>query len=62
MTRMPNIFVAYPEMPVVQAAKSISRHQVDSLPVMKEQGSRQIIGKVSKTALVNLLIDLTDEE
>ena len=62
MTRMPNIFVAYPEMPVVQAAKSISRHQVDSLPVMKEQGSRQIIGQVSKTALVNLLIDLTDEE
>ncbi|MGO4940453.1 CBS domain-containing protein [Fundicoccus sp. Sow4_D5] len=62
MTRMPNIFVAYPDMPVLKAAKSISRHQVDSLPVMESRTSNKIIGKVSKTTLVNLLIELTDKE
>lgn len=62
MTRMPNIFVAYPDMPVLKAAKSISRHQVDSLPVMASKTSNKIIGKISKTTLVNLLIELTDKE
>ena len=61
MTRMPNIYVTYPETSVLGAAKMISRHEVDTLPVMKEKGSKEVIGKISKTILVNLLIEIGDE-
>lgn len=61
MTRMPNIYVTYPEIPVLQAAKMISRHEIDTLPVVKEKDSKKIIGKLSKTALVNLLIEVGDK-
>lgn len=62
MTRMPNIYVTYPEMSVLTAAKIISRREIDTLPVVKEKGSKEIIGKVSKTNLVNLLIEVGDKE
>ncbi|UUX34999.1 helix-turn-helix transcriptional regulator [Fundicoccus culcitae] len=62
MTRMPNIFVTYPDVPVLKAAKSISRHQIDSLPVLASRDSKTVVGKISKTVLVNLLIELTDKE
>lgn len=61
MTRMPNIYVTHPEASVLQAAKMISRHEIDTLPVVKEKGSKQIIGKISKTILVNLLIEVGDK-
>lgn len=61
MTRMPNIYVTYPEMSVLSAAKLISRHEIDSLPVVKDKYSKEVIGKVSKTILVNLLIELEDK-
>lgn len=62
MTRMPNIYVTYPKMPALTAAKLISRHEIDTLPVVKEKGSKEIIGKVSKTIFVNLLIEVGDKE
>lgn len=61
MTRMPNIFVTHPQMPIIQAAKMISRHEIDTLPVVEEKGSKKIIGKMSKTILVNLLIEVGDK-
>lgn len=61
MTRMPNIYVTYPEMPVLAAAKLISRHEIDSIPVVKTKNSKEVIGKVSKTTLVNLLIEVGDK-
>lgn len=61
MTRMPNIVTTYPEMTALNAAKLISRHQIDSLPVVKEKESKEVIGKISKTTLVNLLIELGDK-
>ncbi len=62
MTRMPNIYVTYPKMSVLSAAKIIARREIDSLPVVKEKGSKEVIGKVSKTNLVNLLIEVGDKE
>lgn len=54
MTRMPNIYVTYPDVPIIQAAKSISLHEIDTLPVVEREASKKIIGKIAKTALVNL--------
>ncbi len=62
MTRMPNIYVTHPEMPVLSAAKLIARREIDTLPVVKEKGSKEVIGKVSKTSLVHLLIEVGDKE
>lgn len=62
MTRMPNIYVTHPDMPALAAAKLISRHEIDTLPVVKEKGSKEIIGKISKTIFVNLLIEVGEKE
>lgn len=62
MTRMPNIYVVDPKMTVLAAAKMISRHEIDTLPVVKEKDSKEVIGKISKTSLVNLLIEVGDKE
>lgn len=61
MTRMPNIYVTYPKMSIIQAARMISRHEIDTLPVVETKESKIIIGKISKTILVNLLIDLGEK-
>ena len=61
MTRMQNIYVTYPDVPIIQAAKSISLHEIDTLPVVEREDSKKIIGKISKTALVNLLIEVGDK-
>lgn len=61
MTRMLNIYVAYPNMSIIEAAKLISRHEIDTLPVVKEKELKKVVGKISKTILVNLLIELGEK-
>ncbi|EPH08773.1 MULTISPECIES: helix-turn-helix transcriptional regulator [Facklamia] len=56
MTRMPNIIVIQPDQSVLEAARLIAQHQVDSLPVVT--ANHEILGKISKTHIVNLLVDL----
>lgn len=58
MTRMPNIYTVTPETRAIAAAKKLAEREVDTLPVVKEYGSNEVIGKISKTTLVHLLIDV----
>lgn len=60
MTRMPNIIVGQPDQTVLDAAKLIAKHQIDSLPIVSPE--YEILGKVSKTHLVNLLVELSQSE
>ena len=60
MTRMPNIIAVTPEMTVLKAAELISNHQIDSLPVISSDD--QVIGKMSKTNIIDLLVELSLEE
>ncbi|WP_124057400.1 helix-turn-helix transcriptional regulator [Vaginisenegalia massiliensis] len=60
MSRMPNIVTAYPEMTVMNAAKLITRHQIDSLPIMEKPNSKKVVGKVSKTSLVNFFVEVAE--
>lgn len=62
MTRMPNIIVATKDMPVLEAGKLIVNHQVDSLPVIADTDSYEIIGRISKTSLVQLFVELSTTE
>src|SRR5699024_3891049 len=60
MTRMPNIIAVTPEMTVLKAAELISNHQIDSLPVISSED--QVIGKMYKTNIIDLLVELSVEE
>jgi len=60
MTRMPNIVVAYPDMTILEAGSLLSAHEIDSLPVLSRQ-TNQVIGKLSKTKVVQHFINLGRE-
>lgn len=63
MTRQPNIITVSPEEAVIEAARKMIHHQVDSLPVVatiqdeKAATSRQeIVGRITKTTMTRLLV------
>lgn len=63
MTRMPNIITISPEESILNAAAKIIEHQVDSLPIVEEvelsnKNGYKVIGKVSKTNIVRIFVDL----
>ena len=53
MSRMPNIITITPEERIIDAGYLIMHQQVDSLPVMEKNGSLKVIGKISKSKLLN---------
>lgn len=53
MSRMPNIITVTPEERIIDAGYLIMHQQVDSLPVMEKNGSLKVIGKISKSKLLN---------
>lgn len=63
MTRMPNIITIDLDEDVLDAAIKIIEHEVDSLPVVEEEihnGKKKykIVGKISKTNIVKVLVDI----
>ena len=63
MTRQPNIVTISPNDSVLEAARKLIYHQVDSLPVVVskiigEQEITEVTGRITKTTLTNLLLDL----
>lgn len=63
MSRMPNIITLSAEESVLDAATKIIEHQVDSLPIVEEiklnnKSGYKIIGRVSKTNIVRVFVDL----
>lgn len=61
MTRMPNIIVSYPEMSVLEAGRLLTKHEVDSLPVVEVKESKKVIGKISKTRIMEHFIKMGSE-
>ncbi len=62
MTRMPNVVMTHPDETVHEAAKKIIEHQVDSMPVVVDDGenSYKIVGRLSKTNITRLFVELGD--
>ena len=63
MTRIPKVITASPDEPVLEAAHKMIMHEVDSLPVIdadpEETGGKPaIVGRLTKTAIVQLLLDI----
>lgn len=67
MTRAPNIITCSPEDNVLEAGRKMIHYQVDSLPVVvstkTDDGNEklEIVGRITKTTMTKLLIDLTME-
>lgn len=64
MTRQPKVVTVSPEDTVLDAAQKMIVHEVDSLPVVipgtvEEAGLRlDVVGRLTKTSIVKLLLDL----
>lgn len=56
MTRMPNVFTVHPEMSILEAGNILMTHQIDSLPVVETGTSDKVVGKLTKTRLMNHFI------
>jgi len=66
MTRMPNIVTIRPEEPLIEAARKMVEHHVDSLPVVKEaeddKNRFEVIGRVTKTTIAKAFVELGGED
>ncbi|MCR2044938.1 helix-turn-helix transcriptional regulator [Anaerosalibacter massiliensis] len=68
MTRMPNIITIAPEESVLNAAIKLIDHEVDCIPVVEEvevnkkEKKYKVIGKVSKTTITRLFVELGESD
>jgi CBS domain-containing protein len=67
MTRMPNIIVTTPEEPVWLAARKLISHEVDALPVVRKtvvsnaDEGLEVVGRLSKTNITRLFVEIGEE-
>lgn len=63
MTRMPNIVGILPDESMYDAACKINEHHIDALPVWElNEGQYKVIGRVTKTNITRLVMELGGEE
>lgn len=66
MTRMPNIITIRAEEPLINAARKMIEHHVDSLPVVQEvEGDEtkfEVIGRVTKTTIAKAFVELGGDD
>ncbi|QQY80484.1 helix-turn-helix transcriptional regulator [Keratinibaculum paraultunense] len=68
MTRMPNIVVTTLGETVLEAANKLIDHEIDSLPVVEEVSIKEgekaykVIGRITKTTITRLFVDLGNNE
>lgn len=58
MTRMPNIRTVSPEATLLEAGSLLMDAKVDSLPVVTEGAPLKVIGKITKTRIMEHLIEM----
>ncbi|PAE09863.1 transcriptional repressor CcpN [Niallia circulans] len=56
MTRVPHIKVCKNDMDILEAASILQDFEVDSLPVVDHENERKVIGKITKTRILNFII------
>ncbi|MGX7197848.1 CBS domain-containing protein [Enterococcus olivae] len=56
MTRVPHIKVCTKNMDILEAASILQDFEVDSLPVVDEEKPEKVIGKITKSRLLNFII------
>ncbi|NLL81559.1 MAG: helix-turn-helix transcriptional regulator [Tissierellia bacterium] len=65
MTRMPNVIYVTQDDSVLSAAVKIIEHEIDGLPVVEivdeENKNLKVIGRISKTTITRLFVELGNE-
>ncbi|MBC2575882.1 helix-turn-helix transcriptional regulator [Peptostreptococcus canis] len=65
MTRVPNIATVLEDEYICDAAKKLVKREVDSLPVVRyvngDSQKMKIVGKISKTLITRLFVEMTDK-
>ncbi len=56
MTRVPHIKFCKKNMDILEAASILQDFEVDSLPVVDDDNERKVIGKITKTRILNFII------
>lgn len=56
MTRMPHIKTCHEDLNILEAAALLQDFAIDSLPVVEEQNEGHIIGTITKSALLDFII------
>ena len=56
MTRMPHLRTCHKDMNILEVAALLQDFAIDSLPVVEKDNERKILGTVTKTALLNYII------
>lgn len=66
MTRMPNIIYVEGKETVIIAARKLIDHEIDSLPVIKrhskDMDKYKVVGRLTKTTITNLFVELGNED
>ena len=57
MSRMPNIVTVTPNQTVLEAGALLRLHQVDSLPVVASDNPHHVVGKITRTRIMNHFIE-----
>lgn len=60
MTRIPNIVFLREEETILDALRKIINHEIDCLPVIKEDNGKKVIGRISKTTIIRMLLDVLE--
>ena len=61
MTRVPNVIYIYEDELVTDALRKLILHEIDCLPVVRdEKDGKVIVGKISKTTLIKLLLEMLE--
>lgn len=63
MTRMPHIIYTTPDKSALSAAKKLIENEIDSMPVVeiKKEKSIYVIGRITKTNITRLFVELGEE-
>ncbi len=56
MTRMPNIITVTQDISILEAGNILMNHQIDSMPVVEKNLPKKVIGKITKTRIMNYFI------
>jgi CBS domain-containing protein len=63
MTRMPNITYCKRDDLIIEVAQKIIEKQIDSVPVVKDKdGGFEVVGRITKTNMTKVLLDLAKDE
>ena len=62
MTRMPNIISIGPKDSIYRAAQAIDQGEIDALPVVVGEDALKVVGRLTKTNINRLVVDLGGDD